>query len=175
MTLFADLDRRFSGLDRLWDPTRADRVRRSHVVVVGVGGVGSWAVEALARTGVRHLSLIDLDHVAESNINRQIQALEGTLGMAKVQALAERIAQINPSCRVDCIEEWVTPDNIESLLGALTQPVDGLIDTCDQVRSKVALAQWSKTRPVHFVGVGAAGGKHMAHRVAIDDLSQITP
>lgn len=169
-----DLQRRFSGLDRLWGQPRAERVRESHVVVIGVGGVGSWAVEALARTGVSQLTLIDLDHVAESNINRQIQALEATVGMAKVQALAERIAQINPNCRVNCVEEWVTPDNTDDLLGALGQPVDALIDACDQVRAKVALAQWCKARPIHFVGVGAAGGKHQAHRVAVDDLSLIT-
>jgi len=92
----ADLPRRFSGLDRLWGADTAQTVRPGHVVVVGVGGVGSWAVEALARSGVGRLTLIDLDHVAESNINRQIQALTSTLGMAKTQALRERIQDINP-------------------------------------------------------------------------------
>jgi tRNA A37 threonylcarbamoyladenosine dehydratase len=174
MATDSDLQRRFSGLDRLWGMGHAERVRQSHVVVVGVGGVGSWAVEALARTGVGHLTLIDMDHVAESNINRQIQALEDTVGMAKVQALAKRIAQINPVCQVNGIEEWVTPDNIDALFAEVSTPVDALIDACDQVRAKVALAQWAKGRSMHFVGVGAAGGKHMAHRVAVDDLSHIT-
>ncbi len=174
MTHVADLQRRFSGLDRLWGQAAADRVRSAHVVVVGVGGVGSWSVEALARTGVCHLTLIDLDQVSESNINRQIQALESTVGQAKVLALQERIAQINPACRVDCIEEWVSPENADDLLGGLPQPIDALIDACDQVRAKVALAQWAQTQDLHFVGVGAAGGKHLPHKVAIDDLSAIT-
>lgn len=170
----ADLERRFSGLDRLWGAAAAGRVRNAHVVVVGVGGVGSWTVEALARSGVGRLTLIDLDQVAESNINRQIQALEGTIGLAKVVALKDRISQINPRCQVDCIEEWVNPDNCDGLLNTQTAPINAMVDACDQVRAKVVLAQWAKDQGVPFVGVGAAGGKHMAHRVAIDDLSEIT-
>ena len=170
----ADLERRFSGLDRLWGEAAANSVRASHVVVVGVGGVGSWTVEALARSGVGHLTLIDLDQVAESNINRQIQAVDSTLGMAKVLALKERIAQINPVCRVDGIEEWITPENCDALLDSIQQPLHGLIDACDQVNAKVALASWAKLHGVPFIGVGAAGGKSMAHRVAIDDLSLVT-
>ena len=170
----ADLTRRFSGLDRLWGPESAQSVRDAHVVVVGVGGVGSWTVEALARSGVGHLTLIDLDQVAESNINRQIQALDDTVGMAKVQALKERIAKINPSAQVDCIEEWVTPDNCHQLLGDVTRPIHALIDACDQVKAKVALADWAQGQSSVFLGVGAAGGKSAAHRVAIDDLSVVT-
>ena len=92
----ADLQRRFGGLERLYGVPGAASIRAAHVAVVGIGGVGSWAAEALARSGVGELTLIDLDHIAESNINRQIHALAGTLGQAKVQAMAERIAQINP-------------------------------------------------------------------------------
>ncbi len=174
MVADVDLRRRFSGLDRLWGPKAADRVRHAHIVVVGVGGVGSWTVEALARTGVGHLTLIDLDQVSESNINRQIQALEGTVGQAKVLALKERIAQINPNCMVQCIEDWVTADNCDDLLSSLAKPVDALVDACDQVRAKCALALWAQSHRTPFIGVGAAGGKHMAHRVAIEDLSVIT-
>jgi tRNA A37 threonylcarbamoyladenosine dehydratase len=174
MVAEAALRRRFSGLDRLWGSEAADLVRNAHIVVVGVGGVGSWTVEALARTGVGRLTLIDLDQVAESNINRQIQALDGTIGQAKVLALKERLAQINPMCVVDVVEEWVTPENCDDLLGSVSRPIDALIDACDQVRAKVVLAQWTQRRGVHFVGVGAAGGKHMAHRVSVDDLSSIT-
>ncbi|MEY2804638.1 MAG: hypothetical protein RL657_1974 [Pseudomonadota bacterium] len=173
MTPTADTQRRFSGLDRLWG-AHAQQVRSSHVAVVGVGGVGSWAVEALARSGVGQLSLIDLDQVAESNINRQIQALDGTIGLAKVQALQQRIARINPLCRVNPIEEWVTPDNLDDLMGALGSRPDALIDACDQVKAKVALALWAREQNVLFMGVGAAGGKSAAHRVAIDDLARIT-
>lgn len=136
--------------------------------------MGSWAVEALARSGVCQLSLIDLDQVAESNINRQIQALDTTVGQAKVTALQERIALINPQCRVNIIEEWVTPDNVHDLLGALGSLPHAIIDACDQVKAKVALALWAREHDVLFVGVGAAGGKSAAHRVAIDDLARIT-
>lgn len=170
----ADLPRRFSGLDRLWGADTAQTVRQGHVVVVGVGGVGSWAVEALARSGVGRLTLIDLDHVAESNINRQIQALTSTLGMAKTQALRERIQDINPDCQVQGIEEWISPENCDDLLGALSHPVDALLDACDQVKAKVALALWAQRHQVTFIGVGAAGGKQQAHRVEVSDLSAIT-
>ena len=169
----ADLERRFAGLDRLWG-AGAQAVRDAHLVVVGVGGVGSWTVEALARSGVSKLTLIDLDQVAESNINRQIQALDSTIGMAKVLALQERIAQINPSCIVHAVEEWVTPDNIDELLDHLSPKPDALIDACDQVKAKVTLAQWAQQHAVLFIGAGAAGGKSLAHRVDIDDLSRIT-
>lgn len=170
----ADLERRFSGLDRLWGAAAAASVRRAHVAVVGVGGVGSWCVEALARTGVGQLTLIDLDQVAESNINRQIQALSSTLGMSKITALKDRIAQINPDCQVNLIEEWVDPENCDVLMGELSQPLNAVIDACDQVKAKVALAQWAHQRDLVFLGVGAAGGKSLAHKVDIADLSQIT-
>src|SRR5512133_2317071 len=102
----ADLQRRFGGLERLYGLQGAAAIRASHVVVVGIGGVGSWAAEALARSGVGELTLVDLDHIAESNINRQIHALASTLGQAKVRAMDERIAQINPTCKVHCVEEF---------------------------------------------------------------------
>ena len=174
MSTVVDLTRRFAGLDRLWGAVGAQSVRDAHVAVVGVGGVGSWTVEALARSGVGRISLIDLDQVAESNINRQIQALDSTLGMSKVGALQQRVAQINPECRVDVIEDWISPENCSDLLAALVSPLHGLIDACDQVKAKVALAQWAGVRGVCFVGVGAAGGKVAAHRVDIADLDSIT-
>ncbi|MDI9330091.1 MAG: tRNA threonylcarbamoyladenosine dehydratase [Alphaproteobacteria bacterium] len=169
-----DLQRRFSGLDRLWGTQPAQAVRRAHVVVVGVGGVGSWTVEALARSGVGYLTLIDLDQVAESNINRQIQALDNTVGMAKIDALKERIALINPECQVHGIEEWINPDNVEELLGGLPLGIDALVDACDQVKAKVALAQWTQAHRVRFIGIGAAGGKSQAHQVDVNDLARIT-
>ena len=103
--------RRFGGLERLYGVRGAAQIRTAHVAVVGLGGVGSWAAEALARSGVGRLTLIDMDHIAESNINRQIHALDNTLGQAKVQAMRERIALINPACQVECIEDFVEPSN----------------------------------------------------------------
>jgi len=167
----ADLERRFGGLKRLYGDVGYARVRGARIAVVGVGGVGSWAAEALARSGVAELTLVDLDHVAESNINRQVQALGATVGMAKVQALSERIADIHPGCKVHAIEEFATPDNWPALL---SHPIDALIDACDQVRTKQALAAWARHTHVPFVCVGAAGGKRLAHRVDIDDLANTT-
>lgn len=166
-----DAARRFGGLERLYGVSGAARIRSAHVVVVGVGGVGSWAVEALARSGVGRLTLIDLDHVAESNINRQIHALEATLGQAKVLAMRDRIAQINPACQVECIEEFVEPANWPALLPA---GADALIDACDQVRAKTAMAAWALKQRIIFIAAGAAGGKRLAHAVDIEDLGQVT-
>ncbi len=168
-----DLDRRFSALERLYGVAAARRIRAAHVVVVGIGGVGSWAAEALARSGVGRLTLIDLDHVAESNINRQVHALESTVGQAKVLAMRERIAGIHPQCQVRCIEEFVDQDNWPALLAG--GQVDAVIDACDQVRAKVALAAWARhNSQVHFIAAGAAGGKRQAHLVDITDLSACT-
>ncbi len=164
--------RRFGGLARLYGVSGAERIRAAHVVVVGIGGVGSWTVEALARSGVGRLTLIDLDNVAESNINRQIHALDGTLGMAKVEAMRQRIAHINPDCVVTCIEDFVEPHNWPSLLKGV-EP-DAVVDACDQVKAKTTMAAWAIQHKVVFITVGAAGGKRMAHKVDIDDLSNTT-
>ena len=162
---------RFSSLDRLYGRGTVDVLARCHVCVVGVGGVGSWAAEALARSGVGELTLIDLDHIAQSNINRQIHALASTLGQAKVRAMAERIAQINPRCKVHGLEEFVEPDNWPQLLPA---GVDGVIDACDQVRAKVAMAAWALRTGTLFVAAGAAGGKRLAYKIDLDDLANTT-
>ncbi|WP_298211022.1 tRNA threonylcarbamoyladenosine dehydratase [Acidovorax sp.] len=167
----ASLERRFGGLARLYGVQGAAQIRCAHVAVIGIGGVGSWAAEALARSGVAQITLIDLDHVAESNINRQIHALTDTVGQAKVQAMRDRIAQIHPGCTVHCIEEFVEPDNWP---GLLTAPVDAVIDACDQVRAKVAIAAWARASGVLHITVGAAGGKRHAHKVDVDDLAQTT-
>ena len=170
--LAADLERRFGGLRRLHGDAAYQRLRTARFAVVGLGGVGSWAVEALARSGVAALTLIDLDQVSESNINRQIQALGSTVGMAKAEALKRRIADIHPGCDVHVVEEFVEPDNWPALIG--DAELDGLIDCCDQVRAKAVLAAWARARRLPFVTVGAAGGKREPHRVQLDDLSATT-
>lgn len=167
----ADLERRFGGLRRLYGDAAYERVRASRIAVVGVGGVGSWCAEALARSGVAALTLIDLDHVSESNINRQIQATSATLGQAKVQALRERIAQINPGCDVICVEEFVDESNWPALLQG---EVDVVIDACDQVRAKLAIAAWALATKHALVIAGAAGGKRLPHAVQVDDLGLVT-
>jgi tRNA A37 threonylcarbamoyladenosine dehydratase len=162
-------ERRFGGLARLYGVQGAAQIRAAHVVVVGVGGVGSWTVEALARSGVGRLTLIDLDNIAESNINRQIHALDNTVGMAKVEAMRQRIALINPDCVVTCIEDFVEPTNWPSILNGAD--VDAVVDACDQIKAKTAMAAWAMKQRVLFICVGAAGGKRLAHKVDVDDLS----
>ena len=172
-----DYARRFGGLERLYGLAGAARIRNAHVLVVGIGGVGSWAVEALARSGVGRLTLVDLDHVSESNINRQIHALDSTVGQAKVEAMRDRIAQINSECKVLAIDEFVEPGNWTMLLETAQQAngtATAVIDACDQVKAKLTMAAWARASGTAFVTVGAAGGKRQAHKVDVDDLSLVT-
>jgi tRNA threonylcarbamoyladenosine dehydratase len=147
------------------------------VVIVGIGGVGSWSAEAIARSGVGRITLIDLDHVSESNINRQIHALSETLGQAKVEAMRERILAINPACQINIIDDFVTPENWQTLVQTMRShaPISALIDACDQVLAKTTIAVWALANSqIASVSVGAAGGKQRAHWVELDDLSQAT-
>jgi len=167
----ADLERRFGGLRRLYGDAGYAAVRTARVAVVGLGGVGSWAVEALARSGVAQLVLIDMDHVAESNINRQVQATGRSTGQHKGQALRERVADIHPGCVVHVVDDFVTPENWPALLPV---GVDVLIDACDQTAAKLALAAWGLRQGMPVVCVGAAGGKRLAQRVEVEDLAEAT-
>lgn len=141
--------RRFGGMARLYGLDGAEQIARSHVLIVGIGGVGSWIAEALARSGVGEITLIDMDHIAESNINRQIHALESTIGQAKVLAMKERIAQINSECRVHVVDDFVTPDNWAELVSNIhvssssILPLTAVVDACDQVKAKVVMADWA--------------------------------
>jgi len=166
-----DLERRFGGLQRLYGEAGYQRLRSLRVAVVGVGGVGSWVAEALARSGVAELVLVDLDHVAESNVNRQIQATTATVGQAKVLALQDRVASIHPGCRVWPVEDFVDETNWPALL---PRPVDVVVDACDQVRAKAAMAAWALAAGVPLVCVGAAGGKRQPQRVEVADLAEAT-
>ena len=172
----ADLERRFGGLARLYGTEGSKLIRAAHVVVVGIGGVGSWAAEALARSGVAYLTLIDLDHVSESNVNRQIHALTSTLGQPKVQAMRERILDINPDCNVRCFEEFVDVANWPGIAQLDTAAGTSLavLDACDQVKAKTAMAAWALQNNAIYIAVGAAGGKRHAHKVEIDDLALTT-
>ena len=163
-------DRRFGGIDRLYGAGSVARLAAAHACVIGIGGVGSWAAEALARSGVGRLTLIDLDHVAESNINRQVHALEGTFGQAKVLAMGERIAAINPDCTVVCVEEFVTVDNVAALLPAC----DVVVDCIDDVKAKAALIAHCRRAKRAVVTTGGAGGRTDPTRIKLDDLSRTT-
>jgi tRNA A37 threonylcarbamoyladenosine dehydratase len=166
-----DAERRFGGLRRLHGALAYERIRTARVAVVGLGGVGSWSAEALARSGVASLTLIDLDHVAESNINRQVQALTSTLGQAKVLALQERFIQIHPECVVHAVDAFVDDTCWPALL---PEPVDVVIDACDQVRAKAALCAWSLATGTPVICVGAAGGKQRPQEVEAADLAEVT-
>lgn len=165
-----DFARRFGGIGRLYGEPALERFRAAHVCVIGVGGVGSWVVEALARSAIGHLTLIDLDNVAESNINRQIQALSSTIGMPKIEALRQRIAEINPFCQVTLVEDFIDLENIETLVA--NQGFDYVVDAIDSVKPKAALIAWCSANRMPLVVVGGAGGQIDPTKVEIRDLAR---
>lgn len=167
-----DHERRFGGVDRLYGEGTRMALHRSRVAVVGVGGVGSWAVEALARSGIGHITLIDFDHVAASNMNRQIQALDSTLGAAKVAVLEARICDINPACKVSAVDDFLTEENLRDLIpqGAF----DAVIDACDQAKVKAALIAHARRNKIRLVVCGAAGGKSDPLNLRQADLGCVT-
>ena len=169
-----DLERRFGGVGRLYGLAGAQKIFNAHVVVVGIGGVGSWVVEALARSGVGHLTLIDMDHISESNINRQVHSLGRTLGQSKCLAMKDRVLDIHPFCDVQIIDDFVQPENWLEMVSTISQPIDFLIDACDQVKAKVSLASWSIKSQVDMVCIGAAGGKKRADLMQMGDLLNVT-
>lgn len=163
-----DFDRRFGGIARLYGSAALERFRSAHICVIGVGGVGSWVVEALARSAIGKITMIDLDNLAESNINRQIHALTDTLGKAKVTALSERIGQINPYCVVTEIEDFLTADNLDEMIGA--HQYDYIIDAIDNVRAKTALIAYCRKHGLKLVTIGSAGGQIDPTRIEVLDL-----
>ena len=164
-----DLARRFSGVARLYGEGAAERFRMARAVVVGIGGVGSWAAEALARCAVGQLTLVDLDHVAESNTNRQIHALGDVYGKAKVDAMAERITAINPACRVRAVDEFASIDNAAALVAG----ADIVLDCIDQVVAKAALIAAARDAGVAIISCGAAGGRLDPTRIRCEDLARL--
>jgi len=165
----ADLERRFGGIARLYGAAGAQRLRAARIAVVGLGGVGSWAAEALARSAVGAITLIDMDHVSESNTNRQLHALDGAYGKAKATAMAERIAAINPSCAVAAVDDFATPDNAAALVAGHAF----VIDCSDDVPAKAALIAAARAARVAVVTCGAAGGRIDPLRIAQGDLARI--
>ncbi len=164
----AGLARRFGGIARLYGAAALARFQAAHVCVIGVGGCGSWAVEALARSAIGHITMIDLDNLAESNVNRQIHALTDTLGMAKVTALAERIAQINPACQVTQVEQFLTAETLSTMIGDCHY--DFIIDAIDDVRAKTALIAYCRQNKLRLVTIGGAGGQIDPTRIEVRDL-----
>lgn len=166
-----DYERRFGGVRRLYGASGLNKLQAAHVCVIGIGGVGSWAVEALARNAIGTLTLIDLDNIAESNVNRQLHALDTAFGLAKVSAMQTRIQLINPACVVHQIEDFITPENIAALL---SQRVDMVVDCIDDAKAKVALAAFCKQQQQPLIMVGSAGGRLDPTRTQVDDLAYVT-
>lgn len=167
-----ELTRRFGGLDRLFGPGSYDYLAQGRVVIAGLGGVGSWCAEALARSGVGGLTLIDMDHVSTSNINRQLPALSSTVGRSKIQVLAERIEEINPRCQVRLVDDFVDAENAALWFG---QSNHVFIDCTDMLAAKVALALAAKKHPqTRLLVCGAAGGKRNPLSLSEGDLARAT-
>lgn len=164
-----DYDLRFGGIRRLYGVRAFTRFRHAHVVVVGVGGVGSWTVEALARSGIGRLTLIDLDDVCVSNVNRQLHALDGTVGRPKVEVLAERCRAIQPGIEVVADSAFVTPTNLAE---HIPEDADHVVDAIDSVLAKAALIHWCRRRKLPIVVTGAAGGQTDPTRIRVADLAR---
>lgn len=167
----SDFDFRFGGIRRLYAASGLERLRRARVCVVGIGGVGSWAVEALARSGVGGLTLVDLDEVCVSNVNRQLHALDGAVGMAKVTAMAERIRAINPECNVNPIQEFFSPQTAEQILCG---KFDYVLDAIDNVPNKCLLIARCREMGIPVMTVGGAGGRRDPAAIKVADLALTT-
>ncbi len=165
----SDYQLRFGGINRLYGNNGSQIIKQSHFCVIGIGGVGSWAAEALARNGVGEITLIDLDDICITNVNRQIHALTNTVGLSKVEVMAERIKEINPECKVHQVEDFITPDNLFDLL---LSSFDYVIDAIDSVNVKTKLIAHCKCNKLPIITIGGAGGQIDPTRIQICDLSQ---
>lgn len=160
--------RRFAGIARLYGQQGLRNLHAANVCVIGIGGVGSWAAEALARSGVGRISLIDLDDICISNTNRQLPALEGQFGRMKVAAVAERMLAINPDIALRLIEDFVAEDNFADYLSGH----DYVIDCIDSVKTKAALIAFCSRNKIKIITVGGAGGQIDPTQIKVDDLSK---
>jgi tRNA A37 threonylcarbamoyladenosine dehydratase len=166
-----EYEARFAGVARLFGRAGLERLRHARVAVIGLGGVGSWAVEALARSGVGALTLVDLDEVCVSNVNRQLHAIEGTVGRAKAGVMTERVRAIHPGCQCRAIAEFFNVSNADDLLGA---GLDAVVDAIDSPEAKALLLAGCKARRIFVVACGASGGRRDGTSVRLADLRDVT-
>ena len=164
-----DTKRRFGGIIRLYGLKKFKRFQSAHICIIGIGGVGSWISESLARHGVRQITMIDMDHIAESNFNRQIHALDSSLGQSKVEAMKLRILDINPNCKINCHDSFLEEGNICNLI---SKQFDFVIDAIDQTKIKILLAEYCLKYSIPFIMTGGAGGKVNPELIRIDILSK---
>lgn len=169
MSRVDNYEQRFGGIGRLYTPEGLAKLRQSHVCVIGIGGVGSWAVEALARTGIGKITMIDMDDICVTNINRQIHAMTGTVAQLKTEAMKGRVEKINPECIVEIIDDFITPENIPEYLN---RGYDYVLDAIDSVRTKAALIAYCKRNKIKLITTGGAGGQTDPSQIQIADLSK---
>ena len=163
----SSLHYRFGGVARLYGQAALARFMRARVAVIGIGGVGSWAVEALARSGVGHLTLVDLDEICVTNVNRQLHAMDGQIGRQKTEAMAERVRAIHPGCEVEVVPAFF---NEKSAAGILDAGFDCLLDAIDSTRHKALLLAECRRRGIFTVTCGGAGGRKDPTRIRVADL-----
>ena len=164
-----EYDRRFAGVAKIDGEDAFNHYEKSHVMVIGIGGVGSWAVEALARTGVGELTLVDMDSIAASNINRQLPAMTATLGLEKIEVMAERCRSINPRIKINLIDDYLSAENIKELLA---EAPDLILDCIDDVKAKLALMLHCRFNKIPLIVSGGAGGKLDPLKIRVADLSK---
>ena len=164
-----EYERRFAGVEKIYGDEAFRQYEHSHVMVIGIGGVGSWAVEALARTGIGELTIIDMDVVAASNINRQLPAMSSTLGREKIEVMAERCHSINPRIKINLVDDYLTPDNVKELL---ENKPDVVLDCIDDVKAKLALMLYCRFNKIPLIVSGGAGGKLDPLKIRVADLSK---
>lgn len=164
-----NFEQRFGGIGRLYTPEGLARLRQAHICVIGIGGVGSWAVEALARSGIGKITMIDMDDICVTNINRQIHALTGNIGKLKTEVMRDRITLINPECNVQIIDDFLSPDNLAEYLSC---GYDYVIDAIDSVKTKAALIAYCKRNKIKVISVGGAGGQTDPTQIQIADLTK---
>ena len=169
----SNFEEKFASLARVYGSEELKKIQNANICVVGLGGVGSWAVEALARTGVRHLTLIDGDDISRSNINRQCHALESTIGLMKAKVMQQRILDIHPECECTIFEQYINADNISGLL--LTESenkFDCVIDAIDRIKYKSLMIHFCKKHKIKIIATGGAGGLINPTQIEIKDLSR---
>jgi tRNA threonylcarbamoyladenosine dehydratase len=167
----SDYEERFGGIGRLFAVEGLQRLRRAHVAVIGIGGVGSWAVEALARSGIGELTLVDLDEICVSNVNRQLHAMDGEIGKPKVEVMARRVQAINPECRVHPLNVFFTEANAQEILSV---PFDFVLDAIDSLSKKCLLIAACHGKNIPVITVGAAGGRRDPSAIQVADLAKAT-
>ena len=164
-----EYDRRFAGVAKIYGEDSFSHYEKSHVMVIGIGGVGSWAVEALARTGIGELTLVDMDVVAASNINRQLPAMTSTLGCEKIEVMAERCRSINPRIKINLVDDYLSPENVKDTLANVP---DLILDCIDDVKAKFALMLHCRFNKIPLIVSGGAGGKLDPLKIRVADLSR---